>query len=181
MIAVTMDAWRVNEQGESLEELDGSERESGAAVRCGMGQTIDDAFATRCTVPVSLEPFECEGRTHTVAREAFEPGTVPSRDVDRGIDAEPPGGLPREHVIGDVAFEQTLAVEVPERAVANRVLELVPVGGREMGGLVELDRALGILTEHAVDDTDVEMEVSVECWARELVRRSELTTRRRTP
>ena len=31
-----------------------------------------------------------------------------------------------------------------------------------MGGLVELDRALGILAEHAVDDTDVEMEVSVE-------------------
>ncbi len=31
-----------------------------------------------------------------------------------------------------------------------------------MGGLVELDRALGILAEHAVDDTDVEVEVSVE-------------------
>ncbi len=29
-----------------------------------------------------------------------------------------------------------------------------------MGGLVELDRALGILAEHAVDDTDVEMEVA---------------------
>ena len=53
-------------------------------------------------------------------------------------------------------------VEVPEHAVANRVLELVPVGGREVGGLVELDRALGILAEHAVDDTDVEMEVSVQ-------------------
>ena len=31
-----------------------------------------------------------------------------------------------------------------------------------MGGLVELDRALGILAEHAVDDTDVEMEVCVQ-------------------
>ncbi len=28
-----------------------------------------------------------------------------------------------------------------------------------MGGLVELHRALGILAEHAVADTDVEMEV----------------------
>ena len=28
-----------------------------------------------------------------------------------------------------------------------------------MGGLVELDGALGILAEHAVDDTDVKMEV----------------------
>ena len=31
-----------------------------------------------------------------------------------------------------------------------------------MRGLVELDRALGILAEHAVDDADVEMEVCVE-------------------
>ena len=52
-------------------------------------------------------------------------------------------------------------VEVPEHAVANGLLELIPVGGREMGGLIELDRALGILAEHAVDDTDVEMEVGV--------------------
>ena len=161
MIAVTVDAWRVNQQSESLEELQRSERESRGTVRCGMGETIDDALASRRAVPCSLEPFEGEGRTGTVAQESFEPGTVMSRDVDRGIDAEPAGGLPGEHVIGDVAFEQTLAVEVPEHAVANGLLELIPVGGREMGGLVELDRALGILAEHAVDDTDVEVEVSV--------------------
>ena len=127
-----------------------------------MGETIDDALATRCTVPVSLEPFEGEGRTGTVAQESFEPSTVTGRDVDGGIDAEPSRGLPSEHVVGDVALEQTVAVEITEHPVANRVLELVPVGGCEMGGLVELDRALGILAEHAVDDTDVEMEVSVE-------------------
>ena len=82
--------------------------------------------------------------------------------MDRGIDAEPAGGLPREHVIGDVAFEQTVAVEVSEYAVSHSLLKLVPVGGREVGGLVELDSALGILAEHAVDDTDVEMEVRVQ-------------------
>ena len=60
MIAVTMDAWRVNEQGESLEELEGGERESRGTVRCGMGETIDDALASRRAVPVSLEPFEGE-------------------------------------------------------------------------------------------------------------------------
>jgi len=42
--------------------------------------------------------------------------------------------------------------------VAHGLLELIPVGGREMGGLVELDRAQGILAEHAVDDTDVEVD-----------------------
>jgi hypothetical protein len=38
-----------------------------------------------------------------------------------------------------VAFEQTLAMEITGHAVANRVLEFVPVGGREVGGLVELE------------------------------------------
>ena len=55
--------------------------------------------------------------------------------------------------------------------MANRVLEFPPVGSREMGGLVELDRALGILAEHAVDDTDVEMEVSVKRRAETMKKR----------
>ena len=50
-------------------------------------------------------------------------------------------------------------VEVTEHAVAYGVLKPVTVGGREMG---DLDRALGILAEHAVDDTDMEVEVSVQ-------------------
>ena len=127
-----------------------------------MRETIDDAFASGGTVPRSLHPFEGEGRTGTITQESFETSTVTGRDVDRGIDAEPAGGLPAEHVIGDVTFEQTVAVEVTEHAVTHGVVELVPVGGREMGGRVELDRALRILAEHAVDDTDVEVEVSVQ-------------------
>ena len=111
MIAVSVDAWRVNQQSESLEELKGGERKSRGTVRCGMGETIDDALTSRRAVPVSLEPFEGEWGTGTVAQESFEPSTVVGRDVDRGIDAEPAGGLPSEHVIGDVAFEQTVAVE----------------------------------------------------------------------
>ena len=65
-------------------------------------------------------------------------------------------------LIGDVTFEQAVAVEVTEHTMSNGLLQLVPVGGREMGGLVELDRALAILAEHTVDDTDVEVEVSVQ-------------------
>jgi hypothetical protein len=76
-----------------------------------MGETIDDAFASRHTVPGSLEPFEGEGRTGTVTQESFETSSVVGRDVDRGIDAEPTEGLPSEHVIGDVALKQTVAVE----------------------------------------------------------------------
>jgi hypothetical protein len=84
VIAVTMNTWRSNEQSESLEELQRSERESRATIRCVMGKTIDDTLAARCTVPGSLEPFEGEGRTGTVAQESFEPGPVTGRDVDRG-------------------------------------------------------------------------------------------------
>jgi hypothetical protein len=75
----------------------------------------------------------------TVAQEPFEPGTVTGRDVEGGIDAEPTGSLPSEHVIGDVALKQTVAVEVPEHTVSNGLLKFVPVGGREMGGLVEME------------------------------------------
>ena len=72
-----------------------------------MWETIDDALGSRRTVPGSLESFEGERRTGTVAQEPFEPSTITGRDVDGGIDAEATGGLPAEHVIGDVAFEQT--------------------------------------------------------------------------
>ena len=95
VIAVAVNAWWVNEQSESLEELERSERERRGTIRCGMGETIDDALATGRTVAVGLEPFEGKGRTgnaplvRTVAQEPFEPGTVTGRDVDGGIDAEP--------------------------------------------------------------------------------------------
>ncbi len=41
-------------------------------------------------------------------------------------------------------------------------VRLVPIGGPEMGGPVELDGALRILAERTVHDTDVEMEVCVQ-------------------
>jgi hypothetical protein len=50
-----------------LIEPEVGERQSGAATRCGMGKTIDDTLASGGTVPGSLEPFEGEQRTGTVA------------------------------------------------------------------------------------------------------------------
>jgi len=67
VIAVPVNAWRVNQQGEPFEELKRSERESRGTIWCGMGETIDDALACCRTVPGSPEPFEGEGRTGTVA------------------------------------------------------------------------------------------------------------------
>ena len=53
------------------------------------------------------------------AQKAFEPSSVVSSDLDRGIDAEATGGLPGEHVIGDVTFDQTAAVEGTARSVVR--------------------------------------------------------------
>lgn len=126
-----------------------------------MGETIDDALASRRTVVISLESFEGKRRTGTITQKAFEPRSVPGWDANGGIDAEPSGGLPGEHIVSDVALEQSVAVKVTEHPLPNGLLKLVPVGGRELGGLMEPDRPLGIVAEHAVDDTDMETEVSV--------------------
>ncbi len=87
-----------------------------------MGQWIRSWLEDPSMAQPSVRPHASTGWTGTVAQEPFEPGTVTARDVDRGVDAEPAGGLPREHVIGDVSFEQTVAVEVTEHTVANGVL-----------------------------------------------------------
>ena len=55
---------RRTEQGESLEELEGDEREHGAATRCRMGKTIDDAFASGRTVGGSLHPLRYNTRSN---------------------------------------------------------------------------------------------------------------------
>ena len=65
------------------------------------------------------EPLEGKRRMGAVAQKAFEPRTVTGRDVNGGTDAEPAGGVPGELVVSDVAFEQTVAVEVTERAMAH--------------------------------------------------------------
>ena len=49
------------------------------------------------------------------------------------------GGIRTHTPLRAPAFEQTLAVEVPENPVAHGVLELVPIGVREVSGLVELE------------------------------------------
>ena len=47
-----------------------------------------------------------------------------------------------------------------------------------MGGLVELDRALGIHAEHAIDDTDGEVEMGVRIMPKWPATQERLTSRR---
>ena len=41
----------------------------------------------------------------TVTQEPFQP-MVTGPDVDQGVDAEPTGRLPGDHVLGNLTFEQ---------------------------------------------------------------------------
>ena len=55
----------------------------------------------------------------TVAQDPFQL-MVTGRDVDRGIDAEPTGGLPGEHVIGNLTFEQAAVLFGPYGTLVSR-------------------------------------------------------------
>ena len=72
MTEVPVDACRSNEQGESLEELEGGERESGAATRCGTGKPIDDAFTSGGTEYYLFDPVAIKNRCL-----CYFPGTWP--------------------------------------------------------------------------------------------------------
>jgi hypothetical protein len=83
-------------------------------------------------------------------------------NADGGIDAEPAGALPGEHALGISLIEQSLRTEVPEHAALNDTLELEPVAFVERCRLVEAGGSVGDLSEDAVEDHDVEVEVGVE-------------------
>ena len=48
-------------------------------------------------------------------------------DADGGVDAEPAGALPREHVLGDLLVQEAVAAEVAKDAVLDRGLQRFPV------------------------------------------------------
>ncbi len=61
MIAVAVKAWRWDEQGEALKELQWCERERGRAVGCGAWEAVDDAFGAGVGLAVGAR---VAGRKH---------------------------------------------------------------------------------------------------------------------
>jgi hypothetical protein len=90
-------------------------------------------------------------------------------DADGGVQAEPAGPLPGEHVIGRVRIEEAAALEEAEDAALEEGREGGCVIGGEVGRLVEADVAVSDLGEDAVEDHDVEVEVegAAKRWRKE--------------
>ena len=86
--------------------------------------------------------------------------TVVALDADGGVDAEPAGALPREHVLGDLLVQEAVAAAgttclmqvVAKDAVLDGGLQSRPVIRLQAGGLVKLDRPVAVLGEHPVED-----------------------------
>jgi len=74
-----------------------------------------------------MEPLEGEGRTSAVAGEALDALTVRALDAYGGVDAEPAGALPREHVLGDLLVQEAVPAEVTKDALLHGDLQPLPV------------------------------------------------------
>ena len=148
VISVAMHTRGRYKASEPLEELKRREHEFGAAVWRRLGQAIDKPALGRGEgndAAGGVEPFEREGWASTVSEQPFDARAVLALDVDGRVDAESTGALPREHAVGVGFVEHASAVEVPEHAALDDVLELVPVLGSEPDGLIEACLAVGRL------------------------------------
>ncbi len=84
VIAVAVHARRRHEGDEALEELQRREDDVGAPVRGGFGEPIENLRVGRREggdAGESMESFEREGRTGTVAEETLEAGAVVPLDA----------------------------------------------------------------------------------------------------
>jgi len=89
-----------------------------------------------------METVEGEGWAGTVAKglyETLQAVPIGTLDADRRVDAEASRPLPGEHVGGGGLVEELMTTEVAEDATLDGALELLPVDGLEVGGLVEPD------------------------------------------
>jgi len=177
VVSVAMDSRGRDEAGDPLEELERREQELGAAVGGRLGQPIDESGVGRGEgndAAGGMEPFQSEGWTSTVSEQPFDARAVLALDADGRVDAEATGSLPGQHAVGVGFVKQAMAMEVAQDTALDNVLELGPVPGSELGGLMEAHVAVIGRREHAIEYDEVEMEVWIECGAEPmLVRMSE--------
>jgi hypothetical protein len=101
----------------------------------------------------------------TVADKPLDAGAVLALDAHGGIDAEPTGALPGEHVVRVGFVEEAAASEQSQDAALHGGFEVLDVLGAHFGGLVEPDvmiAPMGTHGEQAVEDDEVEVGVDVE-------------------
>jgi hypothetical protein len=93
---------------------------------------------------------------------ALEARSVLALDAHGGVDAEPTGALPGEHVVGVDLVEEATASEVSQDAALRGGVEALDVLGAQLDGLVEADLAIAERGEHAVEHDEVVVGVDVE-------------------
>ena len=167
VVAVAVDPGRRDQPGEGVEELKGREGEEGTPVRGGTGWLVEHAADAGVIGPPSrpaldAQPVEGEGRSGAVAEEPLATSAIGGADADGSVEAEAAGALPGEHVVHGVRLEEAAAVEEAEDAALDDGCECGGVSGGEVGRLVEAHLAVLGLSEHAVEDHHVEVEVGVE-------------------
>jgi hypothetical protein len=97
MVPVAVHAWRWNEPGDALQELEGREEDLGSPVWRRSWEAIEQAGLWRGEVggaAQGVEALEGEGWPCTVADQALDARTVVALDADGGVDAEAAGALP---------------------------------------------------------------------------------------
>jgi hypothetical protein len=136
--------------------LGGRKGQRGAAVGLGFGQSIDHPHGVD-----PGQPFQGEGRAGTVAQQPLQAGAVVPGNPHRRVEGKTTV-LPTEHVLGVRRLQQPAAGKPPQHPSAH-------LGGdgreplwRQGGGWSELDLTVGAAHEHPVDDTAMEMDVTVQ-------------------
>ena len=111
-----------------------------------------------------MQAFERERGPGTVTNEPLDARAVLALDAYGGIDAEPAGALPGEHVVRVGFVEEAAAGEQSQDAALHGGFELLDALRAQLAGLVEARVVIGRLGlgEHAVEDDEVEVGMDVE-------------------
>jgi len=118
-----------------------------------------------------MEPFERKGQTCAVPEQPLDARAVLSRDANGGVDAEPSGALPAEHAVSVGFIEQALGAKVPKYTALDDMLEIEPVGRRELAGGMELCAPIARSRKHSVEYHEVVVEVRIERGAESMEKR----------
>jgi len=101
VVAVSVDAGRRHEAGESVEQLKGREAKLVAAVHIGLGEPVDQASlrrGERLETGGGVKPLQSERPAGAVADEPLETRPVLSLDADGAIHRKAAGPAPGAHV-----------------------------------------------------------------------------------
>jgi hypothetical protein len=106
VVPVAVDAGRGEDRGQPVEKFESGETERRTAGRVGLGEDVENLVRAAAD---EMEPFECEGRSGAIAKEALQSVAVCGLDADAGVEAKAATVLPGEHVLSLVGLQEAVA------------------------------------------------------------------------